>query len=84
MDSDIMMDDSWTVDICGYMWIFKMLLLSDLHELHGLSSLHLDVLRTSDTLTDAASAVGWVVAVMAATNWADSTWPPKDSKKIEK
>ena len=51
-----------------YMWIFKMLLLSDLH---GLSSLHLDVLRTSDTLTDAASAVangpGWVVAVMAET-----------------
>ena len=64
MDSDIMMDDSWTVDMCGYMWIyvdicgymsiFKMLLLSDLH---GLSSLHLDVLRTRDTLTDAASAV---------------------------
>ena len=22
MDSDIMMDDSWTVDICGYMWIY--------------------------------------------------------------
>ena len=28
--------------------------------------------------------LGWVVAVMAATNWGDSTWPPKDSKKIEK